>query len=101
MPKHFRQCSFCPQNSTTAPDIAMFLANNDLKQDMDIFSESAFFICENHFKDTDLKPHGNTKRLREGAVPVTLPNQEAVRLDHDYVLTTHLDLVISYLLKKS
>ena len=100
MPKHFRKCNFCPQNSITHPDIVIFLANNDLKQDMNISTDGLFYICESHFQASDLKPHGTTKRLRDGAVPLTLPNQEAVRLDHDYVLTTQLDMVKYFLKRK-
>ena len=96
MPKAYRQCDFCIRNSVKNPDILIFLANENLKTSINIFSDETFYICETHFKEEDIRPHGTSKRLREGAVPVYLPNQAAASLDHQYILTTHLDMVYRY-----
>ena len=93
MPKAYRQCDFCTRNSVKNPDILIFLVNENLKTSMNIYSDKNFYICETHFKEEDLRPHGTTKRLREGSLPVNLPNQAAVSLDHPYVLTTQLLVV--------
>ena len=93
MPKAYRQCDFCTRNSVKNQDILIFLASENLKTSINIYSEENFYICETHFKEEDLRHHGTTKRLREGAVPVNLPNQAAASLDHQYVLTTQLDMV--------
>ena len=70
----------------------IFLVNESLKCFMNISTDGIFHICESHFESCDLKPHGDTKRLREGAKPVALPNLESVSLDHCYVRTKQLDL---------
>ena len=93
MPKAYRQCDFCTRDSVKNPDILIFLANENLKSSINIYSDEKFYICETHFKEEDIRPHGTTKRLREGAVPVNLPNQAAASLDHSYILTTQLDMV--------
>ena len=93
MPKQFRQCNFCTKNSVTDPELVIFRANENLKSAINIPSETLSYICEEHFDVSDVKPHGNTKRLREGAVPFIFPRQEAVLKDHDYLKTTPLDLV--------
>ena len=100
MPKAYRQCDFCIRNSVKNPDILIFLANENLKTSINIYSDETFYICETHFKEEDIRPHGTTKRLREGALPVNLPNQAAVSLDHPYILTSQLDMVRFFLVEK-
>ena len=59
-----------------------------------------YFICEDHFWSEDIKKHGDTKRLTEGAVPVFFPREEAMAADHTYayVETTPVDLVCKFYL---
>ena len=92
MPKHFRQCNFCTQNSTKSPNLVIFKANENLKSLVSFNTENEMFICEDHFNQDDLKTHGETKRLVDGAVPVFLPRQESVTMDHNYVATAPLNM---------
>ena len=92
MPKHYRQCNFCTQNSSKSPNLVIFKANENLKSLVSFNTDNEMFICEDHFKEDDLKPHGETKRLLDGAVPVFLPRQESVTMDHNYVATAPLDM---------
>ena len=93
MPKQFRQCNFCTKNSVTNPEVVIFCANDNLKSAINVPSETVIYICEEHFELSDVKLHSNTKRLRDGAVPVFFPREEALLKDHDYLKTTPLDLV--------
>ena len=93
MPKQFRQCNFCTKTSVSNPEVVIFHANDNLKSAINIPSETVIYICEEHFEVSDVKLHGNTKRLCDGAVPVFFPREEAVLKDHDYLKTTPLDLV--------
>ena len=93
MPKHFRKCNFCTNDSTSNPTIVIFSASDNLKNVLNVSQESDCFICEEHFQPSDLKPHGVTKRLRDGAHPEFFPRQDAVLLDHAYVQTGPLELV--------
>lgn len=92
MPKHFRQCSFCGHNTTLNPDVVIFGVNEHMTSVLDANSEN-LSICEAHFDPSDVKTHGNTRRLREGSIPVHFPRKEAVLLDHSYVSTGPLNLV--------
>ena len=93
MPKHFRQCSFCKNDNFSKPDIVIFTANMEIKRVLNISEQTVSYICEEHFPSGDVKPHGTTKRLRDGAVPLVFPRQEAVQMDHDYTSLTPLDMV--------
>ena len=93
MPKQFRQCNFCTSSSVSNPDVTIFTANDDIKYALNVPRDIISYICEEHFDPSDVKIHGNSKRLCDGAVPVNFPRQEAVLLDHNYVQTTPLDLV--------
>ena len=93
MPKHHRQCSFCSNNTVSNPEVVIFCANDNMKCLLNVPKESDSYICEQHFDSSDLKPHSNTKKLRDGALPVVFPQQEAVWLDHNYVQTAPLDMV--------
>ena len=70
MPKSFRQCGYCANNSFKNPDVVIFEANETLKSCLNIPSNQALFICETHFGEDDIRPHGTSKRLREGAFPL-------------------------------
>ena len=65
---------------------------------MNFPTENVMYICEDHFEPHNVKPHADTKRLLDGAVPVFFPRQDAVTMDHNYVLTAPLNLVSFYLL---
>ena len=93
MPKHFRQCNFCTNNYIANPSVVIFTANENLKNVLNVPIEIDCYICEEHFEVVDVKPHGNSKRLCDGAVPVFFPRQESVLKDHDYIRTAPLDLV--------
>ena len=56
-------------------------------------SNSLCYICELHFSPDDIREHGPSKRLREDAVPVHFPRNESLSMDHNYVLTSPLELV--------
>ena len=92
MPKSFRQCEYCANNSYKNPEIVIFLANENLKYSMNIQSDKAVYICQTHFHEDDIRVHGTSKRLIDGAIPLSLPSQSAVNLDHPYLLTTQLDM---------
>ena len=93
MAPHQRQCNFCDNNTRNTPNVVVFTANADLKRQLNLSSEGQIFICEEHFWNEDLKKHGDSKRLVEGAVPVFFPREEARIMDHMYVKTAPLDLV--------
>ena len=97
MPKHFRQCHYCPNNSFKNDNIVIFSASENLKTLLNVLAETVMYICEEHFNPHDVKPHGDSKRLLDSAVPMFLPRQAAVTMDHNYVLTTPLDMVRFYL----
>ena len=67
MPKHHRQCSFCSNNTGSNPEVVIFCANDNMKCLLNVPKESNCYICEQHFDRSDLRPHSNTKRLRDGA----------------------------------
>ena len=93
MPKHYRSCNFCTHNTTANPDLVIFNVSEELIKVLNVQSDTEIFICESHFNESDLKDHGNSKRLREGAIPVHFPRRDALNLDHNYVSTWPLDLV--------
>ena len=93
MPKHFRKCDFCTNGLISNPTVVFFSTSDNLKRVLNIPQESACLICEEHFQPSNLKSHGSTKRLRDGAHPEFFPRQDAVMLDHAYVQTGPLDLV--------
>ena len=93
MPKHSRQCNFCTNTTTSNPGILIFSANEHLKSLLNVKTGLDTYICEEHFELSDIKPHGTTKRLCDGAVPVFFPRKQALLKDHDYVRTAPLDLV--------
>ena len=51
MPKAFRKCSLCPNNSYVNEDIVIFTVNNDR------------FVCEEHYRTEDIRLHGISKRF--------------------------------------
>ena len=51
MPKTYKKCSLCPNNSYVNPAVVIFTLNNDR------------FVCEEHFREEDIRPHGVSKRL--------------------------------------
>ena len=58
------------------------------------------YICEDHFSSSDVKSHGNTKRLRKGAIPKHFPLQDVVLWDHYYLGTAPLNLVCTIFVYK-
>ena len=93
MPKHFRQCGFCTNNTVNNVDVVIFSANEHIICALNIQTTAEVFICEEHFQTEDVRNHGNTKRLCEGSLPVHFPRTQSVLLDHSYVKTAPLDLV--------
>ena len=93
MAPHFRQCHFCSNSSTKSPNVVIFTANEKLKKVLNVSPINVKLICEEHFLPEDVKTHGDTKRLVDGATPKFFPREKAVAMDHDYVLTAPLDLV--------
>ena len=93
MPKHFRRCDFCTNNTATNPDIVIFCANEHIISVLDVRSDTELFICEAHFNPNDVKAHGTSKRICEGSIPVYFPRKDAVDLEHNYVSTGPLNLV--------
>ena len=63
MPKHWRQCSYCSVNTFSRPDLTVFSLRTSRRS-------AAKFICELHFSNEDMKPHGTSKRLVTGATPL-------------------------------
>lgn len=96
MPKHFRQCNFCTNNTVNKTEVVIFSANEHIRCALNIQSKAELFICEEHFETGDVRTHGNSKRLSEGSLPVHFPRTQAVLLDHSYVKTAPLDLVSKY-----
>ena len=90
----FRQCSFCNINSCNSPSVVLFTVSEHIQRTLNLPpAASASFICEQHFPPNDLKDHGSSKRLRDCAVPVYFPRNEALSMDHNYILTSPLELV--------
>ena len=78
MPRHFRRCNFCLVSTVDQPHLVFFLMNQKKKKMLNIMTDSEIFICENHFKPSDIRLHANSKRLVHGAMPtltVPAPNQ--------------------------
>ena len=102
MPPAFRQCSFCIINSINNPNVVLFTVSDHIQRNLNMPpSDSISFICEQHFPPNDLKQHGTSKRLREGAVPTYFPRKEALSMDHNYILTSPLQLVSTSVLSIS
>ena len=99
MAPHHRQCYFCGNNTRSAPNIVVFTANDNMKKHLKLSQpqQGQIYICEVHFWNEDLKKHGDSKRLVEGAVPVFFPREEARNTDHMYVLTAPMDMVKHYI----
>ena len=93
MPKHYRQCGMCTNNSTNAPDVVIFRANAHIVSALNLQAGVELLICEKHFNDEDVKIHGKSKRLGENCLPVNFPMKESVMLDHCYVTTSPLVFV--------
>ena len=95
MPKHFRQCNFCEKNNFSHSSLVVFSVNSTIKKYLNISKDQELFICEDHFLPDDIKNHGKTKRIKDGAVPVKLSLQDFLNCEigHDYVKTKELDLV--------
>ena len=72
MPKHFRQCNLCSNNTWNKPELVFFTANKESVRALHLKAEIKYFFCEEHFLDSDIKIHGHTKRLVEGSVPVNI-----------------------------
>ena len=96
MPKHFRQCTFCANNTTVSPEKVIFATTEHILSVLNVHSAHDLYICEDHFSSTDVRAHGTTKRLVEGSIPVHFPKKEAVLLDHCYVSTEPLNLVSNF-----
>jgi len=92
MPRQFRQCNFCSNNSTQNPTATIFTVNDHIRSSLGLAQTSPSFVCEDHFDIEDIKEHGQVKRLRECAIPVHFPRLHSVSQDHNYVLTAPLDL---------
>ena len=73
MAPHFRQCHFCSNSSTESPNVVIFTANEKLKKVLNVSPISVKLICEEHFLPEDVKTHGDTKRLVDGATPKFFP----------------------------
>ena len=93
MPKHWRQCSFCSKNNFNFPHITIFGLKDATRKSLRVQSTEELLICEEHFLDDDIKVHGNSKRLKEGAIPSHIPFQDYINNEHSYVPTIPLNLV--------
>ena len=93
MPKHFRQCTFCANNSTISPEKVIFATTEHILSVLNVQTAPNLYICEDHFDPEDVRAHGTTKRLVEGSLPSHFPKKEVVLLDHSYVSTEPLNLV--------
>jgi hypothetical protein len=93
MPRAFRECSFCSNNSNLNPGVLFFTVTEHIRVVLNFAPAVPSFICEHHFEQEDLKLHGTSKRLRENALPIYFPRQKSVSIDHSYVLTAPLNLV--------
>ena len=93
MPRAFRQCSFCGNNTTLNPGVVFFTVTDHIKQVINFAPVGVSFICEQHFDPQDVKLHGTSKRLRDNALPIYFPRLKSVSKDHDYVNTAPLNLV--------
>ena len=96
MPKHFRQCNFCTNNTVNKADVVIFSVNEHMRCALNIQAKAEVYICEDHFETEDVRTHGSSKRLNEGSLPVHFPRTQSVLLDHSYVKTAPLDLVSKY-----
>ena len=97
MPRAFRQCRFCSNNTNLNPGILHFTVTDHIKSCLNITFPSACFICEEHFEIEDFKVHGDSRRLKDTAVPVHFPRRKSVSHDHNYILTGPLNLVSSFI----
>ena len=94
MPKAFRECSFCTNNSHVNLGVLFFTVTDHIKTVLNFAPPNISYICEQHFDLYDVKTHGPSKRLRDGAVPVHFPRQVSMSKDHDYeAAPLDLDLV--------
>ena len=94
MPKAFRECSFCTNNSHANLGVLFFTVTDHMRTVLNFVPPNVSFICEQHFNLEDLKNHGPSKRLRDFAVPIHFPRQVSVSKDHDYgAAPLDLDLV--------
>ena len=75
MPKQFRQCGFCPINTRIDSETVIFAVNSKLRDTLGSGYHHVKFICENHFDRGDIRSHADSKRLRDGAIPVFLDNR--------------------------
>ena len=93
MPKAYRECSFCSKTSIGCPESLFFTVTDHIKSALSLAQSFVGFICEDHFADQDLQPHGKSKRLVKNAVPIKFPSQRDILFDHGYIKVTKLDLV--------
>ena len=92
MPKAYRECSFCSNNSVKSPQTVFFSVTNHIRSHLDFNQPGACYICKDHFTDEDFKVHGSSKRLKTFAIPHYFPRQTAVT-EHSYHRTTTKCLV--------
>ena len=85
MPRHYRQCHFCTNNTSSNPELVFFSANEHILRALKINCVVQLYICEEHFSANDVNIVGNSKRLRQGCLPVNFSTRQASLLDHSYV----------------
>ena len=93
MPNQARQCGYCANNSYNSPNVVIFTASAEMKKALNHPKDLSLLICEEHFDKSDVKYHGNSKRLISGAIPKSFPKREAVAFDHRYLPTRSFCLV--------
>ena len=90
MPRHYRQCHLCSNNTSNKSGLVFFRANEHILLALKIDSAAQLYICEEHFHASDVKIVGNSKRLRQGCLPINFSLREVSLLDHGYVNTSQL-----------
>ena len=93
MPRQFRQCMYCTNNSINNPAVVIFTAHDDMKKSLNHPLHIVLRICEDHFDTGDIKLHGQSKRLIHGALPKSYPRRDSVAFDHRYLPTKPFCLV--------
>ena len=63
MPKAWRECSLCPNNSySSEPDLVIFQTEN---------KDGPIFVCEKHYLPEEMRVHGISKRFVRHHLPLT------------------------------
>ena len=83
MPRAFRSCNFCSNNSRENPGVSFFSLSDRMIKSLKLSRITSNYICETHFTPDDIIPHSQGRRLRFNALPIFFPREDYLQ-DHDY-----------------